>query len=389
MLDPGLRRRRSRETTVVEETMLRVFKPLYLPCLLVITVPAFAQVSEGRRIPAEQTASAVVDPDWEVPRTSWGHPSFEGVWSTDDMRSVPRNRPEEFGTREFLTPEEYAERAARDDAQRNDVVNEQHFSARGEVGTRTFSWTSQVIDPPDGRMPAMTDSGLARAAPRDRGTFGPGPFDSFGDFTLYDRCITRGILGSAFPVIYGNGLRIVQTPDSIALSYEMIHDTRIIRLGGSDYISDDIRQYLGNSVGRWEGDTLVIETRNLTDETSIGANGNGTRHSDAMVITERLRRVDPEMFEYIATVDDPIAYTEPFTIRLMYTTQPNYRIFEYSCHEGNGAVSHSLSGERAYERRVEEAIANGEPVPERIPSEFNLRLPENEEIEFFDINAGE
>jgi len=357
---------------------------------LLVSGHAMAQ-AQNRSLPAEQAAAAVADPDWQTPLTSWGHPNLEGTWTTDDMRSVPRNRPEEFGSREFLTAEEFGERAGRDSEQKNNVVNEQNFARRSEVGVRTFGWTSQIVDPPNGRMPEMTEAGLARAAPRDRGTFGSGPFDDFDDFTLYDRCITRGILGSKFPVVYGNGLRIVQNPDSVAISYEMVHDTRVIKLDGRTHISDSIRQYLGNSRGFFDGDTLVVETRNLTDDTSIGSNGNGTRHSAEMRITERFTRIDPEMIEYIATVEDPITYEAPFTVRLMLTTQPNYRVYEYSCHEGNGAIDHSLSGERAYERRVEQAIASGEPIPERIPpNQASVNLPEDQNsVEFFDINSGE
>jgi len=341
-------------------------------------------------VPAEDRAAAVVDPSWKVPRTSWGHPSFEGTWSTDDMRSVPRNRPEVFGRRDKLTQDEFAERAAADAATRNFHVNEQDFSRRGEAGTRSFGYTSLLIDPPNGQMPAMTEAGLARRASSDRGSFGPGPFDGFDDFTLYDRCITRGILGSTFPVVYGNGLRITQTVDSIAISYEMVHDTRIIKLDGRTHLNEGIRQYLGNSRGYFDGDTLVVETQNLTDQTSIGSNGNGTRHSEAMKITERFTRVDPAMIEYVATVDDPVTYQAPFTFRMMFTTQSNYRVYEYSCHEGNGAVSHSLSGERDYERRVAEALASGRPIPERvIPIHEETRLENPESIDFFDINAGE
>lgn len=352
---------------------------------LLLAGTALAQ-QPTRALPAEEAAAGVADPDWEVPRTSWGHPNLSGVWSTDDMLSVPRQRPEEFGDRDRLTPEEFAERASNDDDQLDRVRNDQTFSARGERGIRTFSFTSQIIDPPDGRIPSMTEAGLARAAPRDRGTFGSGPFEDFEDFTLYDRCITRGVVGSKFPVVYGNGLRIVQTPESVAISYEMIHDTRVIRLDGQPHLSEDIRQYLGNSRGYWDGDTLVVETRNLTDRTSIGPNGNGTRHSAEMAITERFTRIDPGIIEYTARIVDPITYTAPFTVRLMLTSQPGYTVYEYSCHEGNGAVSHSLSGERAYERLVDAAVAAGEPVPER-PSGLGP-LPE-EAGEFFDINAGE
>ncbi len=345
--------------------------------------PPTAEPSAIRSVPAETTTAALTDPNWEVPRTSWGDPSFEGVWSTDDMRGIGTSRNPRHGTRESLTSEEFAERAGRDEAGRDRAIYTETF-LRNEWGIRTFGYTSLVVDPPDGRIPEMTEAGRARAGNRDRGTFGPGPFDAFEDFTLYDRCITRGVMGSILPVIYGNGLRIVQNPDTIAISYEMIHDTRIIPLDGRPHLSAPVRQYMGNARGHWEGDTLVIETQNFTDETSIGANGNGTRHSNEMTITERLTRVDPDMIEYIATIDDPVAYTAPFTVRLMITTQPDYQVYEYSCHEGNGAVGHSLSGERAYERQVEEAIAAGLPIPPR--GGMNVYGPPEEGAEIFNIN---
>jgi hypothetical protein len=267
------------------------------------------------------------------------------------------------------------------------AVNTETF-LRNEWGVRTFGYSSLVIDPPNGRIPAMTETGRARAGSRDRGTFGPGPFNVFEDFTLYDRCITRGVLGSTLPVIYGNGMRIVQNPDSVAISYEMIHDTRIIQLDGRPHVDDAIHQYMGNARGHWEGDTLVVETRNFTDQTSVGANGNGTRHSGAFALTERFTRVDPEMIEYVATVNDPVAYTAPFTVRLMITQQPGYQTYEYSCHEGNGAVGHSLSGERAYERQVAEAIAAGRPIPPRDAAGSIYGEPV-EGAEVININASE
>ena len=348
---------------------------------------AAVEPSAMRAVPAETTVAALADPNWEAPRTSWGDPSFEGVWSTDDMRGVGTSRNARYGTRESLTPEEFAERASHDEGGRDRAINTETF-LRNEWGIRTFGYTSLIIDPPDGRIPEMTEAGKARAGNRDRGTFGPGPFDSFEDYTLYDRCITRGVMGSILPVIYGNGLRIVQNPGTVAISYEMIHDTRIVPLDGRPPVNEDIRQYMGSSRGHWEGDTLVIETGNFTAETSIGGNGNGTRHSDQMTITERLTRVDPEMIEYIARIEDPVAYTAPFTIRLMISTQPGYQTYEYSCHEGNGAVGHSLSGERAYERQVEEAIAAGLPVPPRSGSGSIYGAPV-EGAEIFNINESE
>ena len=128
------------------------------------------------------------------------------------MRSVPTQRPENFGTRTTLTPEEFQQRASRDEGGKDLAANRETF-LRNEWGIRTFGYSSLVVDPANGRVPEMTPAGRARAANRDRGTFGPGPFNAFEDFTLYDRCITRGVLGSTLPVIYGNGMRIIQNPD--------------------------------------------------------------------------------------------------------------------------------------------------------------------------------
>jgi hypothetical protein len=365
---------------------------------LLAAAPALAQGFGGgpgiepsalRSVPAETAAAAVTDPNWRAPRTSWGDPDLEGVWTSDDMRSVPAERPEQFGERQSLTEAEFLERAGRDEAGRSRAVNDETF-LRNEWGVRTFGYSSRLIEPADGRMPAMTEAGRQRADPRrDRGTFGPGPFDTVeGDFTLYDRCVTRGVMGSILPVIYGNGLRIAQSPNEVAISYEMIHDTRIIPLDGRPPLDDNVRQHMGIPRGHWDGDTLVVETTNFTDETSIGGNGNGVRHSAAMTITERLTRVDPEMIEYIARIEDPVAYTAPFTYRLMITTQPGYEMYEYNCHEGNGAVGHSLSGERAYERQVAAALAAGEPVPPRDGPGSVFAAPV-QGAEVADINSGE
>ena len=341
-----------------------------------------------RSAPAETTAAAYVDKNWRAPRTSWGHPSLEGVWNTDDLRGVPMNRPAAQAGRESLTVEEFRQRAANDDSGRDFTVNVGTF-LRHEFGTRTFGYTSLIVDPPSGQMPALTPAGEALAATRTRGTFGAGPFDDFDDFSLYDRCITRGVLGSLLPVIYGNGLRIAQNPTAVAISYEMIHDTRIIPLDGRPALDGGIRQYMGSARGRFEGDTLVVETTNFTAKTSIGVNGGGPPNSEQLKLTERFTRVDPQMIEYVATVDDPGAYTAPFTLRLMITTRPGYEVLEYSCHEGNGAVSHALSGERAYEQQVAEARAKGLPTPARAVEHEQIRNGPAEGTRVFDVNAGE
>ena len=181
--------------------------------------------------------------------------------------------------------------------------------------------------------------------------------------------------------IYGNGIRIFQSPEAVTITYEMIHETRVIRLDDRPYI--DVPQFTGTARGRWEGDTLVVESRGFTDRTSVG----GGPHSATLRTTERIRRVDPEMIEYRVTVDDPETYTAPFTVRTMWTTQPDYYAYEYSCHEGNFAVNGGLAGERAYEREVEEARRNGRPIPRR--GTMDIYAPPSEEAEVFDVNRGQ
>jgi hypothetical protein len=168
----------------------------------------------------------------------------------------------------------------------------------------------------------VTPEAEKRRATRDRGSFGAGPFDTPEDFTLYDRCITRGIVGSILPVVYGNGSRFLQTPDSLVFSYEMIHDTRVIPVDGRPSLGPQIRQLLGDARGRWSGDTLVVETTNFTDRTSIGANGNGLRHSAAMRMVEHFTRVSDDVILYDVTVDDPRTYDRPFTIAIPLICRP-------------------------------------------------------------------
>jgi hypothetical protein len=318
--------------------------------------------SKLRSVPAETTAAKVKDPNWKAPRTAWGAPDLTGIWTSDDMRGVPATRPAAQKDRESLTPEEFQRRAGGDEASRDRAVN-QETVLRNEFGVRTFGYTSFVVEPPDGQLPALTPAGQAKQrASFGVGTFGGGPFNDFSNFSLYDRCITRGIAG-IFPVLYGNGLRIMQTPNEVIVSYEMIHDTRVIPLDGRSHVGAKIEQYMGDSRGHWEGDTLVVETTNFTDR--VGA-FNGP-NSDRLKVTERFTRIDPQMIDYRIRVEDPVMYAAPFTIRYTITQQPNYQLYEYSCHEGNGAVGNALSGERAYEREVAEAIKAGKPIPTRAP----------------------
>jgi hypothetical protein len=300
---------------------------------------------------------------FSTPKTPWGDPDLQGVWSSDDA-TMPMSRPMNFGDRLYLNDEEFA---ARQKQIQQGVQNAENAvgSFRGDFARRAFRQTSLIVDPPDGRTPAVTPEAQKRRAPRDQGTFGNGPFDSTEDFTLYDRCITRGIVGSVMRVIYGNGNRIVQAPGMVAISYEMIHDTRVFYTDGRPHAGQAIRQYLGDSRARWEGDELVVETTNLTDKTSIGPNGNGLRHSDKMKITERFKRVADDILQYQLTIDDPVTYARPFTLSLPLTPLDGGVLLPYECHEGNYAIRQSLGAERAEDRAVEADFKRGIIRPRR------------------------
>ena len=313
---------------------------------------------------ADASAARNANPKWKAPRNAWGQPDLEGIWTTDDMRGVPMSRPAAFGTRAHMTDEEFAKRDA-DRSRARDIDDARTGTFRNEEGTRAFSYTSMVIEPADGRGPALTPA--ARKRPNAQGSFGVGPWEKVQDFSLYDRCITRGVVGSWMPAVYGNGARIMQTPDSVVIAYEMVHDTRVIPLDGRPHIGAAIKQFMGDSRAHYEGDTLVIESRNFTDRTAVG----GARHSENLKLVERLTRIDPKMIDYEVRVEDPDTFAAPWTMRLTVTQQPGYEIYEYACHEGNNAMRNALSAERAYEKAAAEAKAKGLPPPERVFEQVN------------------
>ena len=344
-----------------------------------------ATPTKVRSVPAEEMAALNKNPKWKAPKTAWGAPDLQGVWTSDDMRSVPMQRPKEFGNRKEMTPEEFEKRAERDQASRNRAVNDESF-LRNEWGIRTFGYTSMVIDPTDGQIPAQTEAGMERAKNQPRGTYGPGPYNTTADFGLYDRCITPGVIGSIMPALYGNGVRIVQAPGKVVISYEMIHDTRTIYLDNRPAPDPKIKQYMGMARGHWDGNTLVVETTNFKAGTGVGRSPT----SDHLKLTERFTRIDPEMIDFEVTVNDPETFTKPWTFRMTITHQPNYEVYEYSCHEGNSAIRLPLSGERAYDRKVAEAKAKGLPVPKREEyAGLKAYAPPAKDAEVFNINEGE
>lgn len=297
---------------------------------------------------------------FQTPRTPWGAPNLQGVWTSDDARSVPLQRPPQFGDRRLLTDEEFAERRQRDDETRGDT-RQGAGTFVGEVGTRTVRQTSLVIDPPDGRLPPLTPRAQAQTAAatmlRNRLPI------SWDDRSISDRCITRGVL-AALPTLYGNGVRIVQNPSYVAISYEMIHETRLVPLDGRPHPGPRVRLYMGDSRARFDGDTLIVETTNFNDATVVA----NTQTSERLTVTERFTRTSADTITYEATVSDPETWTKPWTVTVPLSTQPGYQIFPYECHEGNFALRNILSAARVEEAATAEALRKGLPPPE--PSEW-------------------
>jgi hypothetical protein len=326
-----------------------------------IAVAAALSITAGAQAPSSATASAAAARPFTTPRTPWGDPDISGTWSSDDLRSVPLQRPAEFGQRAELSDEEYAKRLAANKEARNRELN-RVGAFRNDVGTRTFRQTSLIIEPADGRLPPLTADAQREVDKRQQQRSNPP--DSWTDRSLYDRCITRGVFGSVLPVIYGNGNFIFQAPGLVSITYEMVHDTRIIPLDGRPHVNQGIRQYMGDARGRFEGDTLVVETKNfMGNTTGVGGNGGGPPTSDVLHVVERFTRVAPDVLNYEVSITDPKTFTQPVKLRLPLTTQPDYQVLPYECHEGNHALHNILSAARAEDRAVEEAMKKGLPRP--------------------------
>jgi len=308
------------------------------------------------------TKAAVSTNGYVVPRTPWGDPDFQDTWSTEDLRDIPYERPDQFAGRALLTDDEFAARQA----QTKRAAERAQTGFANTSKTRTFRQTSLIVDG-DGKYPRLTPQALARFRITDIGTYGEGPFLGPEDFNLYDRCITRGVVGSLLPVAYGNGLQFLQTPSAVIINYEMVHETRVIPLDGRPHISPRIRMYMGDPRGHWEGNTLVVETTNFTSKTSVGRNGYGPHNSEGLRLVERFTRVSKEQIDYEVLVTDADTWTRPFSMAFPLTTHAGYELLPYECHEGNMMLMQALSGARAEDRTEEEARRKGLPVQPRPP----------------------
>jgi hypothetical protein len=316
-------------------------------------------------------------PAYQPPRTPWGDPDLQGKWPGTEMVGVPMQRDQKLGTRNVLTEEEFVARRAQ--FERQAAQDEADFDLEtaastpgGDVGGPVSPpphWlergqpqyqASLIVDPADGRTPPLTPEAQQRAQAIAAGRKLRGPADSYTDRSLYDRCITRGIAGSMLPVIYNNGNQIVQAPGFVAIRNEMIHETRIVPLDRRPHVDDKIKLWMGDSRGYFDGNTLVVETRNFDPRTSgIGVNGGGGRISDALVVTERFTRVSDTLLRYQATVNDPKTWTRVWTYEFPLKRDDGYGFYEYACHEGNYSLFNILSGHRADEKAAAEAAAKG------------------------------
>ena len=290
---------------------------------------------------------------WTLPRTPWGDPDLRGTWSYASL--TPLQRPGSFRDREFFTQEEASIR--------NEAAHAERPHVPGVIGSYNAHWfdkgrvdpssrTSLIVDPPNGRLPPLTRAGQARVAAKARRVSGRP--DSWLNFTAWMRCITyHGV--PPVSTGYNNTYLIAQTPDYVAILVENIHDVRIIPLDGRPRLDQRIRQWNGDSRGRWEGDTLVVETGNFSDKTE-----HRFPSSKDLRAVERFTRVAEDTIHNEFTIEDPATYTQPWTAVRSMPRLIDYQIFEYACHEGNYAMTNALSGARAQDRADAGKAAQGE-----------------------------
>jgi hypothetical protein len=303
---------------------------------------------------AAQAPPAAFDASYSPPRLASGKPDLQGLWS--NALVTPLERPADLADKEFLTEDEAREyqqrrveavnRDSRPDDAAADILlayNDFWWDS-GTSGVKTLR-TSLIVDPPNGRIPELTPQAKARIAATP-----PPSADGPETQGLSTRCILYGTAGPPMlPGSYNNHYQLVQTDDHVLIVNEMVHETRIIPLDGRPFPPDTIRQWRGASRGHWDGDTLVVETRNRRADTPFRGS------SENMHLTERFTRVADDVLLYEFTVDDPDAFTQPWTVQITSSRVQDELMYEYACHEGNKSMIGILGGARAAERQAAEA----------------------------------
>lgn len=305
--------------------------------------------------------SGVASSDWMTP---WGEPDIQGTWPIYHLIGTPLERPESFGERRLMTDEEYA--AELESAEQRNTRYEAELES-GAIGgghwaeaTEALRLTSLIVDPPNGRLPPLTEVGESLAAEMGSGWVRT-VFDDVDDFDSWDRCITRGLPVSMLPRNYNNGIRIFQSKGIVAITLEMAHETRIVPTDGRPRLEPEIRQWLGEPRGHWEGATLVVETTNFngrTGQTNPGVPGSPyppRPTTENLRIIERFTRTGDATMDYEITVEDPAVMSPPsWTVQYPMQRDEGYRAYEYACHEGNTAVRNYIEASR-YERAQQAA----------------------------------
>ena len=293
---------------------------------------------------------------WSPLRTPWGDPDLQGIWT--NTTTTPLERPDDLAGKAVLTDEEWALRnpvtGLSDDRRDPDSIGfyNDFWLEQGQLSRQT----SLVVDPPNGKQPPVTPAEQARQNSRTDSYIGA-RFDSWRDFNVYDQCITRGLPGSMTPGFYNHNYQILQTPGQVVIFLEMIHDARIIPLDGRAHPGSGVKQWLGDSRGHWDGNTLVVETTNFNNKIHMrkGTVSGGTEYAR---VVERFTRIDADTIDYEVTVVDPTVWTGPWTASMPMTATEG-PLFEYACHEGNYSVPNALSGARASELAEAQAAASG------------------------------
>jgi len=352
-----------------------------LGCMMVLPANSQSPSSVSRKAGTTPPVKA-----WTPPKTSWGDPDIQGMWPGTDLLGVPLQRDPKLGTRAILNEQEYAQREARS-KRAAESENQEFDKPGGAVSTGSPIWwlehgkptrqASLIVEPQDGRIPPLTPEAIKLGEARDAKfhlTYGVerkvhGSNDSWIDdvlalvepfeSNLYDRCISRGVIGSILPGEpggYNLGNQIIQAPGVVVIRYEMIHEARVIPLDGRPHAGSGVRTYMGDPRGHWEGNTLVVETTNfLGGKLGLLSHGGGTPYSDDLVLTERFTRVADNTLHYEALVNDPRTYMKPWKIDFPLHREPNYQMVEYGCHEGNYSLKGILAGSTAEEKAAEDA----------------------------------
>jgi hypothetical protein len=326
---------------------------------MVLLAPVLAQVSSPAARVNKADASAR---PWKTPRTPDGQPDLQGFWTNTTF--TPLERPKNV-TKEFYTKEEALElvkklAAAESEQTEPGTIADVHYDFtqfgldRSQGGGALNLRTSLIVEPPDGRLPPQSAEGQKRAAERAAARKRMGAAtDAVQNQSLSVRCIIMDRAGPPMiPGAYNNNYQIVQTPGYVMILVEMIHHVRIIPLDGRPHLPQEVRQWMGSPRGRWEGETLVVETTNFSDKTAYQGS------SPNMRLTERFTRVDEDTVIYRFTVDDPATWTRPWSAELPMkkTIGP---LFEHACHEANYGLYNTLAGARAEEKRAAEAAKSG------------------------------